>query len=87
MKTHSILFVCLGNICRSPAAEGVMRTIVERHGDSDRFEIDSPEPTRAMPATCPIPECERQHRGGAMRLRIGPDRCGYRISTGSAISS
>lgn len=37
----SILFVCLGNICRSPAAEGVMRHIVESHGMADRFELDS----------------------------------------------
>lgn len=36
-----ILFICLGNICRSPAAEGVMKRIVENHHDSDRFEIDS----------------------------------------------
>ena len=35
-----ILFVCLGNICRSPAAEGVMRHIVEREG-IDWIEIDS----------------------------------------------
>lgn len=36
-----ILFVCLGNICRSPAAEGLMRAIVDEHGDADRWEIDS----------------------------------------------
>ena len=36
-----ILFVCLGNICRSPAAEGVMREIVEQSGEAYRFEIDS----------------------------------------------
>lgn len=36
-----VLFVCLGNICRSPAAEGIFRTIVEEHGASDDFEIDS----------------------------------------------
>lgn len=36
-----ILFVCLGNICRSPAAEGVMKAIVDNAGDSARFEIDS----------------------------------------------
>lgn len=35
-----VLFVCLGNICRSPAAEGVFRRIVEEHGDRD-FVIDS----------------------------------------------
>lgn len=36
-----ILFVCLGNICRSPAAEGVMRAIVEKEGEVKRIEIDS----------------------------------------------
>lgn len=36
-----ILFVCLGNICRSPAAEGVMKQIVDEHGMADRFVIDS----------------------------------------------
>ncbi len=36
-----VLFVCLGNICRSPAAEGVLKSIVDQRGDSDRWEIDS----------------------------------------------
>jgi protein-tyrosine phosphatase len=36
-----VLFVCLGNICRSPLAEGVFRDQVERSGLSDRFDIDS----------------------------------------------
>lgn len=36
-----ILFVCLGNICRSPAAEGVMRRLVTESGQEDRFELDS----------------------------------------------
>lgn len=36
-----VLFVCLGNICRSPLAEGVFRDIVERAGLGDRFDIDS----------------------------------------------
>ena len=36
-----ILFVCLGNICRSPAAEGVFRSMAEERGVADRFEIDS----------------------------------------------
>ena len=38
---HKILFICLGNICRSPAAEGIMRSIVEEHSESDKWEIDS----------------------------------------------
>ena len=36
-----ILFVCLGNICRSPAADGMMHEIVREAGVADRFEIDS----------------------------------------------
>jgi len=37
----SVLFVCLGNICRSPLAEGVFRALVRDAGLEDRFEIDS----------------------------------------------
>ena len=36
-----ILFVCHGNICRSPMAEFVMRDMVEKAGLSDRFLIES----------------------------------------------
>jgi protein-tyrosine phosphatase len=36
-----ILFVCLGNICRSPTAEGVMRRLVIEEGLEDEIEIDS----------------------------------------------
>lgn len=36
-----ILFVCMGNICRSPTAEGVARTLAERAGLAHRFEFDS----------------------------------------------
>ena len=36
-----VLFVCLGNICRSPAADGIMHAIVEEHCDEARWEIDS----------------------------------------------
>jgi low molecular weight protein-tyrosine phosphatase len=36
-----ILFVCLGNICRSPTAEGVMRELVARAGLSETIELDS----------------------------------------------
>ncbi len=38
---HRILFVCLGNICRSPAAEGIFASVVARHGRSSDFLIDS----------------------------------------------
>lgn len=36
-----ILFVCMGNICRSPLAEGVFRSLVEERGLSSLIEIDS----------------------------------------------
>ena len=36
-----VLFVCLGNICRSPTAEGVFKHIVDTKGLSDQFVIDS----------------------------------------------
>jgi protein-tyrosine phosphatase len=36
-----ILFVCLGNICRSPTAEGVMRALVHEAGLDDAVELDS----------------------------------------------
>lgn len=35
------LFVCLGNICRSPAAEGIFSAIAERNSKSELFKIDS----------------------------------------------
>ena len=38
---HTVLFICLGNICRSPAAEGIMKSLVEKEGMSDDFFIDS----------------------------------------------
>ncbi len=36
-----VLFVCAGNICRSPTAEAVFKTLVARAGLTEQFEIDS----------------------------------------------
>ena len=36
-----VLFVCLGNICRSPLGEGIFRHLVDDAGLTDRFHIDS----------------------------------------------
>ena len=36
-----VLFVCLGNICRSPSAEAVFRNLVEKKNESNNFVIDS----------------------------------------------
>ncbi len=36
-----VLFVCLGNICRSPTAEAVVRDLAERHAPELELEVDS----------------------------------------------
>ncbi|MEJ7805669.1 MAG: low molecular weight protein-tyrosine-phosphatase [Telluria sp.] len=41
MTITSILFVCMGNICRSPTAEGVFRARADRAGLAHRLHIDS----------------------------------------------
>lgn len=38
---QAVLFVCLGNICRSPLAEGVFRATAARRGWADRLTMDS----------------------------------------------
>ena len=38
---HTVLFICLGNICRSPAAEGIMKGLVKKAGLENEFMIDS----------------------------------------------
>ena len=39
--TIGVLFVCTGNICRSPMAKGVFRTLVRNAGLADAFTVDS----------------------------------------------
>jgi protein-tyrosine phosphatase len=41
MSKIKVLFVCMGNICRSPTAEGVFIAAIENQRLSDRFEVDS----------------------------------------------
>lgn len=36
-----VLFVCLGNICRSPSADGIFRKKLELHGLADKVSVDS----------------------------------------------
>ncbi len=40
-ETVSVLFVCMGNICRSPMAEGVFRTLIEKLHLTDKIWTDS----------------------------------------------
>jgi protein-tyrosine phosphatase len=39
--TYRVLFICLGNICRSPTAEGVLRHLVAKQAPNLSIEIDS----------------------------------------------
>ena len=41
MAKRRLLFICLGNICRSPLAEGVFRRVAEDEGVLQLFDIDS----------------------------------------------
>ncbi|MFQ5595685.1 MAG: low molecular weight protein-tyrosine-phosphatase [Anaerolineae bacterium] len=67
-----VLFVCLGNICRSPMAEGVFRHLVQQAGLADGFEIESG-------GTGGWHVGERPHRGTQRELRArGIDLAGKR---------
>jgi protein-tyrosine phosphatase len=39
--TYRVLLVCMGNICRSPTAEGVLRQYIQEHLLGDKIEVDS----------------------------------------------
>lgn len=41
MEKTSVLFVCLGNICRSPTAEGIFHRLLKERNLSEYFEVDS----------------------------------------------
>ena len=41
MDKISVLFVCLGNICRSPAAEAIFKNLINKKGISNQFIVDS----------------------------------------------
>lgn len=58
-ESISVLFVCMGNICRSPMAEGVLRKLAEEQGNNQlqidsvgthRYHVGSPPDERAQSA-------------------------------------
>ena len=69
-----ILFVCLGNICRSPTGEGVMQRLVEERGLAHRFEIDSAGTYSGHQGQLPDPRMRRHasRRGYNLTHRARP---------------
>lgn len=69
-----VLFVCLGNICRSPAAEGVLQLLVEERKLSHRFEIDSAGTYSGHRGQLPDPRMRRHasRRGYNLTHRARP---------------
>lgn len=59
----SILFVCMGNICRSPTAEGVFRRVAEEAGLTHRLHIDSAGTHAYHVGASPDARAERAARG------------------------
>lgn len=53
MTSYSILFVCLGNICRSPTAHGVFRQKVLDHGLAQQVRVDSAGTANYHPGKAP----------------------------------
>lgn len=66
-RTLRILFVCMGNICRSPTAEGVLRAKVAQAGLSEYIKIDSAGTHNYHPCSPP------DERSQAHALRRGYD--------------
>ena len=69
-----ILFVCMGNICRSPAAEEIFRQKVAAAGLGDRYEIDSAGTYSGHQGDLPDPRMRRaaERRGYMLTHRARP---------------
>ena len=61
---YKILFVCLGNICRSPSAEAVMKKLVQDAGLDGRIKIDSAGIIGITQEKKPIRVCARMRPVG-----------------------
>lgn len=58
-KITRILFVCLGNICRSPAANGILEQMVAQRGLQDRIFVDSAGTYSGHRGSLPDPRMRR----------------------------
>ena len=74
---YKILFVCTGNICRSPTAEGYMKKIVKKAGLSDKIFVDSAATSSYHEGDAPdmrSVECALKHGLDIRGLRSRPVR-------------
>ena len=67
-----VLFVCMGNICRSPTAEGVFRHVVKEAGLADKIHIDSAG-THAYHIGNP-PDPRAQEAAGRRQINLNSQR-------------
>ena len=67
-----ILFVCTGNICRSPTAEGVARHFIETGGLGGRIEVDSAGTQGYHVGEAPDPRAQK------FAMQLGYDLSGLR---------
>src|SRR5689334_9676253 len=58
-KPIRVLFVCTGNICRSPTAEGIFTQLVRERGHADRIHVDSAGITDEHEGQPPDPRTQR----------------------------
>lgn len=65
MKNYKVLFVCLGNICRSPAGEGIFKKLVKEENLEDKITIDSAGTSGYHDGELPDPRMRQHgaHRG------------------------
>lgn len=64
-KKYKVLFVCLGNICRSPAAEGILKKMIKEQGLENKISVDSAGTSGYHDGELPDPRMRQHgtHRG------------------------
>ncbi|CAH1390309.1 unnamed protein product [Nezara viridula] len=55
LRSRSVIFVCFGNICRSPMAEAIFRKMLEERGLGEKWEVDSAGVATWFIGSCPDP--------------------------------
>ena len=79
-----VLFICHGNICRSPMAQYVLQDMVEKRGIADQFYIDSAATSTEEIGERRASRDQEKAPGGGHLLRRPPgrDSCAGKITTG-----